>query len=199
MPKNKNDIASAITTKNLIAIARNHFSIYGYEKTSLEAIAKDASLTRGAVYHHFKNKKSLFLAVLNQVQNEVGQNVEKEAMTSEDVWEQLVLGSIGFVEAATLEYNKRILLIDSLNVVEWEEWRKMDNENSVSLLKEQLQVIKDSGELVDLDTMLIAHIISGALNELSLHLAESNALNRGEIREYIYHLLKGFKKNGEKS
>lgn len=197
--ENKNNLASIATTNNLIKIARRHFSTYGFEKTSLEAIVKEVNMTRGALYHHFKNKKELFLAVLSQVQNEVGENVEKEAMTSEDVWEQLILGCIGFVEAATLESNKRILLIDSLNVVEWEDWRKMDDENSVTLLKEQLEVVKDSGVLVDLDTTLIAHMISGALNDLSLHLAESKMIRKKEMYEYINHLLKGFKVNENES
>jgi AcrR family transcriptional regulator len=199
MKENKNNLASIATTNNLIKIARRHFSTYGFEKTSLEAIVKEVNMTRGALYHHFKNKKELFLAVLSQVQNEVGENVEKEAMTSEDEWEQLILGCIGFVEAATLESNKRILLIDSLNVVEWEDWRKMDDENSVTLLKEQLEVVKESGVLVDLDTTLIAHMISGALNDLSLHLAESKMIRKKEMYEYINHLLKGFKVNENES
>ena len=197
--ENKNNLASIATTSNLIKIARKHFSTYGFEKTSLEAIVKEVNMTRGALYHHFKNKKELFLAVLSQVQNEVGENVEKEAMTSKDVWEQLILGCIGFVEAATLESNKRILLIDSLNVVEWEDWRKMDDENSVTLLKEQLEDVKESGVLVNLDTTLIAHMISGALNDLSLHLAESEMINKEEMYEYINHLLKGFKVNENES
>lgn len=194
MVVNKNTITSENTTKNLIAIARNHFSQYGYEKTSLEAIVKEAGMTRGAVYHHFKNKTSLFLAVLEQVQDEVGQKVEEKAMTSEDVWEQLILGSIGFIEAATLESNKRILLVDAVNVVDWQEWRQMDKENSVSLLIEQLQTVKTAGKLVDLDIVLIAHLISGALNDLSLYLAENNTINSIQIRPYVSHLLKGFKK-----
>lgn len=196
MKVNKNDIASDATTTKLLEIARKHFSQNGYDNSSLEAIAKEANQTRGAVYHHYKNKKGLFLAVLGQVQHEVGAYVEKEAMKSEDVWEQLVLGCMGFIEAATLESNKRILLIDSLNVVEWDEWRKMDHENSVSLLKEQLQLIEEEGELVALDVTVMAHLISGALNELSLHLAESKTMNAHNTREYVVCLLKGFRREG---
>lgn len=198
MKKNKNDLISLETRKKLITIARRHFSTYGYDKTSLEAVVKEANMTRGAIYHHFKNKKSLFLAVLNQVQTEVGENVEKEAMKSEDVWEQLIFGCVGFVESATMKSNKRILLIDSLNVVEWDEWRKMDNENSVSLLKEQLEIVKDKDKLVDLDIDLIVHMISGALNDLSLYLADIETLSKSQIYKSISHLLKGFEKDVKK-
>ncbi|MBL1225275.1 TetR/AcrR family transcriptional regulator [Enterococcus sp. BWR-S5] len=196
MPKNKKELASIKTTQNLIAIARKHFSKYGYAKTSLEAIVEELAITRGALYHHFKGKKELFLAVLNQVQTEVGANVEKEAMTSEDIWEQLTLGCVGFVEAATLEANRRILLIDAPNVIDWTEWRKIDNENSVALLEEQLLVIQEKGELVALDTRLMAHLISGALNDLSLYQAESDSLTKDAIQDAITYLLKGFRVNG---
>ena len=105
---------------------------------------------------------------------------------------------IGFVESATMKSNKRILLIDSLNVVEWDEWRKMDNENSVSLLKEQLEIVKDKDKLVDLDIDLIVHMISGALNDLSLYLADIETLSKSQIYKSISHLLKGFEKDVKK-
>lgn len=196
MAKNKKELASFHTINNLIMIARQHFSAYGYENTSLEAIAAEAKMTRGAVYHHFKNKKNLFKAVLAQVQHEVGLNVEKEAETSEDLWEQLILGCVGFVEAATLESNKRILLIEAPNVLEWSQWKKMDDENSVLLLEEQLLTVQQKGLLIDFDIHMIAHMISGALNDLSISLAESDTVNKKLIYEAIAYLLKGFRKDG---
>lgn len=196
MGTNKKELAKITTMKNLIAIARIHFSEHGYEKTSLEDIAKETNVTRGAVYHHFKTKKNLFKAVLNLVQYEVGLNVEKEAITTEDIWDQLILGCVGFVEAATLESNKRILLIDAPNILEWTEWKKMDNENSTLLLEKQLLLVKQNDILIDLDIHMVTHMISGALNDLSLLLAESNSLDKKQVYEAIFHLLKGFRKNG---
>lgn len=196
MTKNKKELATINTTKNLLTIARNHFSTYGYEKTSLEAIAKEADVTRGAVYHHYKNKKNLFKAVLALVQHEIGENVEREAMMSEDIWEQLILGCVGFVEAAILDTNKRILLIEAPNILEWTEWKKTDDENSVLLLEEQLLIAKQSGLLIEFDIHVISHMISGALNELSIYLAGAGQLDKQQIYVAISHLLKGVRKDG---
>ena len=196
MKVNKNAIASANTINNLMSIARAHFSNYGYEKTSLEAISSEANMTRGSVYHHFKSKKALFLAVLVEVQEEVGMHVESEAMSSDDEWEQLIRGCIGFVEAATKESNRRIFLIDAINVTDWETWRDLDIKNSAALLAEHLQVLMASGVLVSLEPNLIAHLVSGALNELSLHLAQSKDILTEDIRPSIEYLLKGFKRDG---
>lgn len=195
MITNKNELASIRTTRNLINTARRHFSSYGYADTSLEAIVEEMNMTRGTIYHHYKNKKALFLAVLDQVQTEVGEHVEREAMTSDDIWEQLILGCVGFVEAATLDTNRRILLIDAPTVIEWEEWRRIDNENSVALLEEQLLTIKAGGQLINMEVSLLSHMISGALNDLSLYLAETKVLDRHSIYQAIAHLVKGFRKD----
>lgn len=67
-------------------IAQQHFTDYGYAKVTLGEIAKEANVTRGAVYHHFKNKKGLFLAVFEEIQKEMGEYVETATAKSNDSW-----------------------------------------------------------------------------------------------------------------
>ena len=51
---NKKKIISAQTKNTLINIAKKYFIEYGFFHTSLEVIVKEANMTRGAVYYHFK-------------------------------------------------------------------------------------------------------------------------------------------------
>ena len=54
-----------ISKKELILkSAVEHFSKYGYESTSLENIAKECSITKPAIYYHFKDKAELYQAVI---------------------------------------------------------------------------------------------------------------------------------------
>ena len=177
----------------MINIAKKHFTEYGFAHTSLEAIVKEANMTRGAVYHHFKNKKDLFLAVLEQIQIDSGKYIEEKASLSNDLWEQLILGCIAFIEFATLSENSHILLIDAPNIIGWTEWKKSDENNSEFYLKEHLSLLKQEGILIDTDINLVTHIISGALNELSLYLAKTSPINHEELYITIVNLLKGFK------
>lgn len=55
----KNVEATNKTTSSLIEIARKYFAQYGYFDVPLEKIAEEANVTRGAIYHHFKNKQGL--------------------------------------------------------------------------------------------------------------------------------------------
>lgn len=182
------------TIQKLIEIARRHFTEKGYENAALEEIVKEAELTRGALYHHFKNKKGLFLAVFETVQKEVAVRVEQEASQSEDLWEQLLNGCRAFLEAAAEAKNQRIMLIEGPAVLGWDTFRRMDEKYSMSALKEQLQLMQDEGMLRLVSIDALTHCLSGAMNEAALWMAEhpdhKSTLN--EVMETLNQLLTGF-------
>lgn len=53
------------TRDTLVVAARNVFAETGYHAASLEAIAREAGYSKGAVYSNFAGKADLFLAVLD--------------------------------------------------------------------------------------------------------------------------------------
>ncbi|MBB6669078.1 TetR/AcrR family transcriptional regulator [Cohnella nanjingensis] len=183
------------TIRKLIEAARAVFTERGYAPSSLEEIAQRAEVTRGAVYHHFGNKKELFRVVLESVQQEIGERVEREALKRGEPWEQLEAGCIAFVTAAVDPSMKRILLEDGPAAVGWETWREMDERNAVRHLREQLQDMKDQGLLRPVSVEALTHFLSGALNEMTLWIAEANDLPRAmtEIRAVLEGCLAGFK------
>ena len=84
-------------------------------------------------------------------------------------------------------------MIDAPNIIGWTEWKKSDENNSEFYLKEHLSLLKQEGVLIDMDINLVTHIISGALNELSLYIAKTSPINHEELYITIVNLLKGFK------
>jgi AcrR family transcriptional regulator len=52
--------------ERVLEAAANEFVERGYTGASLQAIAKRAGLTRGAIYWNFENKQDLFLALLGE-------------------------------------------------------------------------------------------------------------------------------------
>jgi AcrR family transcriptional regulator len=73
---------SARTRSALLESAARGLSRYGYGNLVLERVASDAGYTRGALYHQFKDKEDLALAVIDWVdetwRQEVGGLVEQE-------------------------------------------------------------------------------------------------------------------------
>lgn len=183
------------TIRKLIEIARTHFTEHGYANTALELIVNEAELTRGAVYHHFRSKKELFRVVLEDVQREVAERVEGDASTSEDSWQQLYLGCRAFIMAAVEENKRRIMLIDGPAIMGWETWREMDQNHSMRLLKGQLGIMQEQGELQRIPLDALTHLISGGLNELALWIANESEQPKAldEAMKVLGAFLEGFK------
>ena len=53
------------TRKEIIESAVNLFETVGFEKTTMEAIAREAGVTRGAIYWHFKNKVEVLESIIS--------------------------------------------------------------------------------------------------------------------------------------
>jgi TetR/AcrR family transcriptional regulator, acrAB operon repressor len=62
----KTKAEAAQTRDRIVVSAREVFSRHGVTNTSLEEVAKEAGVTRGAVYWHFRDKADLFMAVRQQ-------------------------------------------------------------------------------------------------------------------------------------
>ena len=56
---------SQATRAALIKTARKLFARLGYAATDIETVARRTRVTRGALYHHFKDKQDLFSAVFD--------------------------------------------------------------------------------------------------------------------------------------
>src|ERR671911_2769058 len=73
---------SARTRSALLESAARGLSRYGYGNLILERVASEAGYTRGALYHQFKDKEDLALAVLDWVdetwREEVGPLADRE-------------------------------------------------------------------------------------------------------------------------
>ncbi len=60
------------TKENIVKTALELFLQNGYEKTSMNDIAREVGISKPAIYHHFKNKDELFHEVLSLFFEEMG-------------------------------------------------------------------------------------------------------------------------------
>jgi len=67
----------APSRKQLMAVAIDCFARLGFQGTSIERIARDAGVTKGALYYHFRDKEELlFAAVTDRIGGFEGQVLE---------------------------------------------------------------------------------------------------------------------------
>jgi len=75
MKKTKEEAAQ--TRKAVLEAAVKTFSTKGFSGTNLADVAKEAGMTRGAIYWHFKNKYELLEAVIRQTHERMKVRVDK--------------------------------------------------------------------------------------------------------------------------
>jgi AcrR family transcriptional regulator len=165
----------ARTRRILIGQGRRLFTEHGYGGVGLAEIVAASEVTKGALYHHFEGKAALFRAVLEQVQEEVGTEVARAAGTHTDPWEQLTAGCRAFLTASTATDVRRIMLVDGPAVLGWREWRALDEATSARHLAESLASLVSAGVLRPQPIAPLTRLLSGAMNEAALWLADSEA------------------------
>ena len=69
--KRLRDLHAEATRKSLVEAAARRFAHDGHAGTRLDDAAADVGTTKGAVYHHFKDKKALFLAAYELLSQEL--------------------------------------------------------------------------------------------------------------------------------
>jgi AcrR family transcriptional regulator len=173
----------------LLEVSRRLFATRGYAAVGLAEIVREAGVTKGALYHHFAGGKTdLFRAVLAQVQAEVAATVAARADAEDDPWAQLTSGCRAFLTAGTDPAVRRIMLVDGPAVLGWSEWRAMDEAGSASHLADALTALVQAGLVVPQPVPPLARLLSGAMNEAALWLAETG--DAGDLDDVLAALFR---------
>lgn len=151
----------AETRAKLIAAARRAFATVGYVNASMDDFTAEAGLTRGALYHHFGDKKGLFEAVIAQIDSEMSSRLNAVSAKAKTRWQGFLDENIGYVEMALDPEVQRIVLRDGPAVLgDPAQW---PNANAcISSITRNLAALKEEGVVRDIDPEAMARLISGA-------------------------------------
>ncbi|MGV0799073.1 TetR/AcrR family transcriptional regulator, partial [Mycolicibacterium elephantis] len=101
------------TRRDLIDAGRTLFVEKGFFNTSIGDLVTTSGVgTRGAFYHHFKDKAELFRAVFEEVERDLTLRSLASPPPGADSWERLCAGLHGFLESALEPEVQRIMLVD---------------------------------------------------------------------------------------
>ena len=172
-PVRRNADLTAATTRRLLDVAREAFTRKGYAATNIDEIVTEAGVTRGALYHHFTDKKALFEAVVLEIQSEIGKRIEEIDRGEADLWTGLLLGCREFLLACTQPAVRQIVMLDGPSALGPELWRQADETHSTHLLRARLRLLIEQEVLVHVDPDILTALLNGALNDVALLIANS--------------------------
>ena len=193
-PKTKAEVTEA-TTRALLAVARELFARKGYAGTSTDEVVRRARVTRGALYYHYRDKKDLFRAVYEDIEQRVAEEVAERAFQKTDAWEQLEEGCRAFLDACMEPAYQQIALQDAPSVLGWPTWREIDAKYGLGLLQSGLVLAMEAKAIEQQRAEPLAHVILASLCEAGLVIAHADNARaaRKEMESTLMRLLEGLR------
>ena len=188
---------SEATRGRLLRVGRDLFARRGYNDVATEEIVRRAGVTRGALYHHFKDKRDLFAAVVEQVELEVLERVAEAALTEQDAWEQQRAAIGAYLDVCLEPAVQRIVLTDAPSVLGLAAWREIEARYGLGLVSAGLETVMEAGYIERQPVEPLAHLLLGALTEGGLLIARSNDREkaRRDVGDGLDRILGGLRKS----
>ncbi|WP_113631655.1 TetR/AcrR family transcriptional regulator [Pectobacterium peruviense] len=158
------------TRATLLATARKVFSERGYADTSMDDLTAQASLTRGALYHHFGDKKGLLAAVVEQIDAEMDERLQAISDAAEDDWEGFRCRCRAYLEMALEPEIQRIVLRDARAALGG---ASPDSQrHCVESMQRLIDNLIRQGVVAEAAPQALASLIYGSLAEAAFWIAE---------------------------
>jgi AcrR family transcriptional regulator len=160
----------ASTRRALLDAARSLFAEKGYHGAAAEEIVGRAGLTRGALYHHFEDKRDLFRVVVDEMEGEIDEEIEAAERAQPGLPEAVMAGYRAFIDAVLDPEMRRTFFLEGPSVLGWE-WREIDARHAVGKIEEGLEALIAEGFVEPQPVKPLARLINGALLEAAFFVA----------------------------
>lgn len=175
MQRRSQEDRSRATRAALEQAGRRLFAERGFAATSAEELVTEAGVTRGALHHHYGDKRGLFLAVLEKIEVETTQEIENVigAGNPDDILTSMAIGLNVFLEICQRPEMIRITLYDGPAVLGWQAFREFEARHGLGLVIAQLERARDAGLIADAPIQVLAQLIFSAVTEAGLIVAHA--------------------------
>lgn len=179
------------TRARLIASARQAFATQGYANTSMDDFTARAGLTRGALYHHFGDKKGLLAAVVAELDAQMDAHLQRISDQARDPWSGFCERCRAYLRMAQEGEIRRIVLQDAPAVL----GDTGSQQQCVESLRQLLEVMMQAGVIAQAPSVALAQLINGSLINTALWIArdEQPNLRLQEGLQALELLLQGLK------
>jgi AcrR family transcriptional regulator len=186
--KSRRDQYAEQTRQALLESAATAFAEHGFAATSIADIAASARVTKGAVYHHFPDKRALFEAVLNQC-DEAAQSKVLRAIAKhpDDLWGGVLAALDVTLDVCVDPIFGRLIYVEGPVALGWTRWRECEDEYTYGNIRLLLNSAIHAGMFSpDVPAHAMAQLMTGMITHAGVALAEAPPAKRKKLRGDIY-------------
>src|SRR5687767_1025374 len=181
------------TQKALRRQARKLFAQKGYSGANTNELVERARVTKGALYHHFANKRELFHAVIEDIERELVERIEEAAAAAgnSDPWERLAAMCTAYIDACREPALARMLVLEAPIVLGWKTWCNLEQKYEVAAFARCL----GEADALQEPPETLAQVILGALTTGARVIATASDASgaRADVQKTIDRLLAGLR------
>jgi AcrR family transcriptional regulator len=160
---------SANTRNRVLEAAKTLFTTKGYAATGTPEIVAQAGVTRGALYHHFEDKRALYLALVEAESAAVAAEIERTGSITDTPIAMLHTGTTAYLRAMQREGRTRLLLIEAPAVLGFETVDAIDARHGRRTLLEGLQAVMPTSP--GLSLIAVVNVLSAAFDRAAIAIA----------------------------
>jgi AcrR family transcriptional regulator len=175
------------TRERILATALRLFAEQGYGAVSIEEIAAESGVTKGAVYHWFADKDDLGRELQHDLYERMALASMRAFGPTGDAVSNIVRAFEAYLALLGDLGEARFFLRDAWVIPALDEAGRRDQEDAVAMLRDILAHAMARGELVMLDADALARVLTAAFAEATLYVLQTGA--RDETEEVVRHLL----------
>lgn len=173
--KSKKALQSERTRAALVREATRLFTARGYEGTRIDEVASRAQVTKGALYHQFRDKRDLFEAVVetlvtrlvDSAKDNSKREMERRGI-SDKAPARYVAGTEILIDGLCEPALRQIVLSDGPVVLGRERWSELWGDRMLGLMRIVFRDAFRRGEIKPELVEPLAHMLYGALQETAL-------------------------------
>ncbi|MGK5091467.1 TetR/AcrR family transcriptional regulator [Deltaproteobacteria bacterium TL4] len=182
--------------KYILDVSREHFMRYGYRKTCLDDIARDAKISKGTIYNYFKNKEDLFLRFVEVEFTGILEQIYALVKAEPDPERQLInyaSGLIRVIRGFFSSHGTTLGIVRELQ--ETYESLKMERHHELVFIEMFLKNGIQQGIFKDHDLSATASLISQILSQFIIRwMAMEEIQAEAEMRALFQLLFAGIRK-----
>lgn len=184
---------SAATREALTTAARRLWGERGFAEVGTPEIAREAGVTRGAMYHQFADKTALFVAVIEDVEQRVMDELAAGVAAARPTTPAAALRAAldQWLTICVDPEVRQLVLLDAPSVLGWARFRELTQDYSLGMTEQLLRAAMDAGQLAPQPVRPLAHVLIGALDEGAMVIAGADDRERArrEVREVLMRLV----------
>jgi AcrR family transcriptional regulator len=171
--------------------ALSRFAEKGYAAVSIEEIADAAGVTKGAVYHWFRDKDDLGRELQHDLYERLSTATMQTSVAGGDAVSNMIRAFDAYLALLGDLGEARFFLRDAWVIPALDEAGRHDHEDAVELIRGVLAGAIARGELVDVDPEALARVVTGVFAEATLHVLRTG--DRAGTEAVVGHVLRSLR------